>query len=65
MKKPSIKTEKDLIAEILNGKYRDCHLIYNRKSTDEGQPEELYFISKIRERSIRLSRKTFNSSNYH
>lgn len=35
MSKTSIKTEKEIIAEILNGKYRDCYLIYNRKSTDD------------------------------
>ena len=40
MKKPSIKTEKDLIAEILSGKYRDCYLIYNRKSTDEADNQK-------------------------
>jgi site-specific DNA recombinase len=40
MKNPSIKTEKDLIAEILSGKYRDCHLIYNRKSTDEADNQK-------------------------
>ena len=40
MKKPSLKTEKDLIAEILSGKYRDCYLIYNRKSTDEADNQK-------------------------
>src|SRR5574343_937098 len=40
MKKSSIKTEKDLIAEILSGKYRDCYLIYNRKSTDEADNQK-------------------------
>jgi DNA invertase Pin-like site-specific DNA recombinase len=40
MKKVSIKTEKDLIDEILSGKYRDSYLIYNRKSTDEADNQK-------------------------
>lgn len=35
MSKQIIKTEKELIAEIVNGKYRECYFIYNRKSTDD------------------------------
>lgn len=30
-----VKNEKDIIDEILSGKYRDYYLIYNRKSTDD------------------------------
>ena len=40
MKKASVKTEKDLIEEILSGKYRDFYLIYNRKSTDEADNQK-------------------------
>lgn len=40
MKKVSVKTEKDLIEEILSGKYRDFYLIYNRKSTDEADNQK-------------------------
>ncbi len=40
MKKFSPKTEKDLIAEIISGKYRDHYLIYNRKSTDEADNQK-------------------------
>lgn len=40
MKKAGIKTEKDLIEEILSGKYRDFYLIYNRKSTDEADNQK-------------------------
>ncbi|MFA6552408.1 MAG: recombinase family protein [Candidatus Paceibacterota bacterium] len=29
------KTEKEILKEIESGKYRNCYLIYNRKSTDE------------------------------
>ncbi len=35
MSKMDIKTEKDLLTDIYNGKYRDSYLIYNRKSTDD------------------------------
>jgi site-specific DNA recombinase len=40
MKKSSIKTEKQLIEEILSGKYREQYLIYNRKSTDEANNQK-------------------------
>ncbi len=40
MKKPNLKTEKDLIDEILSGKYRDSYLVYNRKSTDEADNQK-------------------------
>ncbi len=40
MEKVRVKTEKDLINEILCGKYRDCYLIYNRKSTDEADNQK-------------------------
>lgn len=40
MIKSIIKTEKELLAEILSGKYRDCYLVYNRKSTDEADNQK-------------------------
>lgn len=40
MKKTSVKTEKDLIADILSGKYRDHYLAYGRKSTDEADNQK-------------------------
>lgn len=35
MSKLEVKNEKDYLADILSGKYRDAYLIYNRKSTDD------------------------------
>jgi len=35
MRKPEIKTEKNILKDIKNGVYRNQYLIYNRKSTDE------------------------------
>ncbi len=33
-------TEKKLLEDIQNGKYRDCYLAYNRKSTDEPENQK-------------------------
>lgn len=35
MSKTNLKTERDLMDEIISGKYRDYYVIYNRKSTDD------------------------------
>lgn len=40
MKKSNNKSEKQLIDEILSGKYKDQYLIYNRKSTDEADNQK-------------------------
>ena len=35
-----IQSEKDILKDIVNGKYRDCYLVYNRKSTDEADNQK-------------------------
>lgn len=40
MKKANIKTEQEIIKEILSGKYRERYFIYNRKSTDEADNQK-------------------------
>ena len=40
MKKPKMNDESLLLQEIENGTYRNCYLIYNRKSTDEEQNQK-------------------------
>jgi site-specific DNA recombinase len=40
MKKSAVKTEEDILQEILSGKYRDFYLIYGRKSTDEADNQK-------------------------
>ena len=34
------QSEKDILKDVVNGKYRDCYLIYNRKSTDEADNQK-------------------------
>ena len=34
------QSEKDILKDIVNGKYRDCYLVYNRKSTDEADNQK-------------------------
>lgn len=34
------QTEEAVLKEILSGKYRDCYLIYNRKSTDDTENQK-------------------------
>ena len=34
------QTEKEVLGEILSGKYRDYYLPYNRKSTDDAESQK-------------------------
>ena len=34
------KSEQDILKEITSGKYADCYLVYNRKSTDEADNQK-------------------------
>ena len=36
----NIKTEAEIYIDIQSGKYRECYLIYNRKSTDESESQK-------------------------
>ncbi len=40
MKKSSIKTEKEIVEEILKGTFREFYLIYNRRSMDEAESQK-------------------------
>ncbi len=40
MNKVKEKTDEDILNEIKSGKYRNCYLIYNRKSTDEAESQK-------------------------
>src|SRR3989338_7318858 len=40
MSKMKIKTEKNILADIESGKYRDFYFIYNRKSTDDAENQK-------------------------
>ncbi len=40
MKEKNIKTEEEIIEEILSGKYRNCYLVYTRKSTDDNENQK-------------------------
>ena len=38
--KMTTKNEEKVLKDILDGKYRDCYLIYNRKSTDDNDNQK-------------------------
>ncbi len=40
MNKSYTKTEKEILSEIESGKYSECYLIYNRKSTDDEENQK-------------------------
>jgi site-specific DNA recombinase len=56
MPKTIIKTEKDLIAEILSGKFCDHYLLYGRKSTDD-EDNQKNSISYQKSENVRFAHK--------